>query len=255
MSLAIGTRVGPYEVDAALGAGGMGEVYRARDTRLERSVGTLHEAMPERLVERFFASLADVTRKPKGLGVTLFVLLHSAAKLDNWVSFAVWAMIITVVSGLVGRYLSTELPDLASQAALHVLELDRQLGELRNKHSGVAAADRYYEAARRRFARVSAPELSGAAGSLLAVTTLLRDELSRPLRRFKLRGMLKGVKDPRARREVARLTSHLVLLERRRLLLPRIGPLFKEWKAVHIPFAIILTILSGIHIIIELRRQ
>ena len=33
-----GTRLGPYEVVAQLGAGGMGEVYRARDTRLDRSV-------------------------------------------------------------------------------------------------------------------------------------------------------------------------------------------------------------------------
>jgi serine/threonine protein kinase len=33
-----GTRLGPYEVGAPLGAGGMGEVYRARDTRLDRSV-------------------------------------------------------------------------------------------------------------------------------------------------------------------------------------------------------------------------
>jgi len=34
----IGTRLGPYEVVASLGAGGMGEVYRARDTRLGREV-------------------------------------------------------------------------------------------------------------------------------------------------------------------------------------------------------------------------
>ena len=38
MSLAAGTKVGPYEVAAPLGAGGMGEVYRARDTRLARDV-------------------------------------------------------------------------------------------------------------------------------------------------------------------------------------------------------------------------
>src|ERR1700691_4737271 len=38
MALTSGTRLGPYEIQSPLGAGGMGEVYRARDTRLERTV-------------------------------------------------------------------------------------------------------------------------------------------------------------------------------------------------------------------------
>ena len=38
MSLAAGTKLGPYEIVAPLGAGGMGEVYRARDPRLQRDV-------------------------------------------------------------------------------------------------------------------------------------------------------------------------------------------------------------------------
>jgi serine/threonine protein kinase len=38
MSLAAGTRLGPYEILAPIGAGGMGEVYRAKDPRLGRDV-------------------------------------------------------------------------------------------------------------------------------------------------------------------------------------------------------------------------
>jgi eukaryotic-like serine/threonine-protein kinase len=38
MALSPGSKLGPYEVQSSLGAGGMGEVYRARDTRLDRIV-------------------------------------------------------------------------------------------------------------------------------------------------------------------------------------------------------------------------
>jgi serine/threonine protein kinase len=38
VTLSAGQRLGPYEILAPLGAGGMGEVYRARDTRLARTV-------------------------------------------------------------------------------------------------------------------------------------------------------------------------------------------------------------------------
>src|ERR1019366_1504489 len=45
MALSLGTRLGPYEIVAAIGAGGMGEVYRATDARLGRDVAI--KVLPE----------------------------------------------------------------------------------------------------------------------------------------------------------------------------------------------------------------
>ncbi len=47
MALTAGTRLGPYEIADQLGAGGMGEVYRATDTRLDRTVAI--KVLPEHL--------------------------------------------------------------------------------------------------------------------------------------------------------------------------------------------------------------
>ena len=56
MALVSGTKLGPFEIQSPLGAGGMGEVYRARDTRLGRDVAI--KVLPES-----FASDADRLRR------------------------------------------------------------------------------------------------------------------------------------------------------------------------------------------------
>ena len=57
MVLAPGTKLGPYQIDAPIGAGGMGEVYKATDTRLERTVAIkvlpAHVASDPDLRQRF----------------------------------------------------------------------------------------------------------------------------------------------------------------------------------------------------------
>ena len=47
MALTIGSHLGPYEILSPIGAGGMGEVYKAKDTRLDRTVAV--KVLPEHL--------------------------------------------------------------------------------------------------------------------------------------------------------------------------------------------------------------
>src|SRR2546430_123730 len=51
MAIAPGTRLGPYEIVSHIGAGGMGEVWKARDTRLDRTVAI--KVASEKFSERF----------------------------------------------------------------------------------------------------------------------------------------------------------------------------------------------------------
>jgi serine/threonine protein kinase len=81
MALAAGTRLGPYEIAAQIGVGGMGEVYRATDTTLNRQVAI--KVLPE--------SLAAVLMKEPDEG-------------KNQASHKEWPRRRDRVTGVRGRY-------------------------------------------------------------------------------------------------------------------------------------------------------
>ena len=62
MALSVGTRLGPYEIVALIGVGGMGEVYRARDTKLNRPVAIkfLSEEIADAAARRRFQREAQM---------------------------------------------------------------------------------------------------------------------------------------------------------------------------------------------------
>ncbi|MBM3811558.1 MAG: serine/threonine protein kinase [Acidimicrobiia bacterium] len=82
MPLPAGTRFGPYEIIAPLGAGGMGEVYRARDTRLKREVAL--KILPEEVAgdERRRARFEQEARAVAALKHPNIVSLYDVG--ENW---------------------------------------------------------------------------------------------------------------------------------------------------------------------------
>jgi serine/threonine protein kinase/Tol biopolymer transport system component len=94
MTLSAGARLGPYEITGALGAGGMGEVYRARDTHLNRDVAI--KVLPE-LFARDPDRLARFTREAQALASVNHP--NIAAIYGVEMSSAVPALIMELVEG------------------------------------------------------------------------------------------------------------------------------------------------------------
>ena len=92
MALAAGTRLGAYEVRGALGAGGMGEVYRARDPRLRRDVAI--KVLPDRLTGDPSA-LARFEREAKTLAALSHpnILTIFDVGSENGISFVVMELL------------------------------------------------------------------------------------------------------------------------------------------------------------------
>ena len=83
MSLAPGTRLGPYEITALLGAGGMGEVYRGTDTRLGRAIAIkILPAAMSRDADRL-ARFQREARLVAALSHPNIVTIHSVEEIDG----------------------------------------------------------------------------------------------------------------------------------------------------------------------------
>src|SRR5512138_3013176 len=83
MPLSVGTRLGTYQITGSLGAGGMGEVYRARDTRLGREVAV--KVLPENVASNpdRLARFEREARAVAGLNHPNIVTLHSVEDEDG----------------------------------------------------------------------------------------------------------------------------------------------------------------------------
>src|SRR5437764_11826078 len=82
MSLAAGSKIGPYEILAQIGAGGMGEVYRALDTRLNRPVAVklLSDELADAAARRRFQREAQTA---SSLNHPHILTVHDAGEIEG----------------------------------------------------------------------------------------------------------------------------------------------------------------------------
>jgi len=181
----------------------------------------------------------------------MFVILHSALRLDTWVSAAFWSMVIVVVSGFLGRYLYTQVPGLSSGVELEELDHERAFQKARPRLT-VPMAEIDRELA---IQRAKAQEVAMSPSVLRALWWLIFQDIGRIPNTIARRSRLAqlGV-DRRTRRELARRAARMIAIARRQVVAPKAQLLLHSWKKVHVPFTVILTGFAAVHIWVSWSR-
>jgi Fe-S-cluster-containing hydrogenase component 2 len=175
----------------------------------------------------------------------MFICLHSVIKLDTWVSAAFWSMAIVVLSGFLGRYLYTQVPELASGVELEELDHERAFQAAR-PHFPVPMAEIDRELAEQR-AKVQSVAMSRSVTR--ALWWLIFQDVGRIPRTLARRGRLAqlGV-DRRTRKDLARRAGRMIVIARRQVVAPKAQLLLHSWKKVHVPFTVFLAGFAAAHI-------
>ena len=181
----------------------------------------------------------------------MFIALHSVLRLNSWVSAAFWSMVIVVVSGFLGRYLYTQVPELASGVELEELDHERYFQQHRPRLT-VPMAEIDRELAEQ---RAKAQRTAISPSMLRALWWLIFQDVGRIPRTLARRGRLAqlGV-DRKTRKELAKRAARMIVIARRQVVAPKAALLLHSWKKVHVPFTIFLTGFAVAHIWISWSR-
>lgn len=175
----------------------------------------------------------------------MFIVLHSALKLDNWVSAAFWSMVIVVISGIVGRYLYTQVPDLVNGRELEELDHRRAFNRYRRQYpDAVQLCERELAAHEQK-----AQHIAARAGLVRTLLWILSEDMKRPARWLRRRVRFRAAAAPRGVvRDLRVRTGRMLLIDRRRVLGERAQLVLHSWKKVHVPFSFIMAAISVVHI-------
>jgi hypothetical protein len=206
---------------------------------------------------RFFRSIASNTmwfdfHLMAGTMGPAFIVLHSALQLSSWVSAAFWSMVIVFISGVIGRYLYTQVPDLMNGRELEELDHKRSFQTLKNQYPHAVMESEAILGPH----KLAADNVAARANMLRSFFWILAEDLKRPGRSSSRRRIFKaaGV-PPEVAAELNHRTGRMMLIHRRKVLATHAHLLLHSWKKVHVPFSIIMALISSYHIYLAFPRS
>jgi hypothetical protein len=192
-----------------------------------------------------------------GLSAPFVIALHASFKFHGFAGIAFWIMLAVSLSGVVGRYLYSQIPRRVNAAELSRKELQ----ELQEKMTQQLEQQNFLQAANVRSAlRLPSQQTVDKLPIPLALAYMLLLDLARPFRIARLRnGALQGAEHlttlggmlPTRHREMERsiaVAREEAALSKRILFLSRTEQVFHLWHVVHKPFSYTFAVLALVHI-------
>ncbi len=175
----------------------------------------------------------------------MFIILHSALTFASWGGAGFWSMAIVVGSGVTGRYLYTQVPDMMNGRELEELDHERAFAQVRGKNPvAMAEIDRELLEHQQR-----ADAVARSGGVLRALLWILTEDLGRVGRWWRRRARLARLgMDGKTRRDLVRRTSRAMRIHRSRVMAPKAQLLLHSWKKVHVPFTVFMTAFTVVHV-------
>jgi hypothetical protein len=194
-----------------------------------------------------------------GLTAPVVVAYHASFKFQGIAGFAFWIMVAVALSGVIGRYLYSQIPRSLSAAEL-------SLNELRNNEQELARAlltQSIYSAEQlSRALRMPAKDRIKRISPLRALAQMIALDLGLPFRVARLRrascrfgtkvlsiGGLISIGNPEVE-QIVRLVRKKAVLSRRIVFLDQTQQVFHLWHVVHRPFSYAFAVLVIVHIVV-----
>ena len=178
----------------------------------------------------------------------VFVLYHTAFKFGGIVAVSFWSMVAVVLSGVIGRYLYTQIPHSISGQELSMSELNDMLIDLDNKLKAIPTISTNL------FMQISSsysPVIYSKLSFFNGVTFTIKEH-------SKMKSVLKELRSELSAsgmnknniKEIIETAKTKIVISRRIGWLKTMQKIFRYWHIVHLPFAIVMFVIMFIHVII-----
>lgn len=184
-----------------------------------------------------------------GIMGPILVTFHTTFKFGGLIATSFWCMVVTVVFGILGRYIYVQIPRDISGVEISVKEIENKI-ETFDKELGKHLGEKALSETLRSITTVD--DKGKDISPLIALLFMVKTDVKNIFMIFRIKGLLKKQEqlDRKKRKEVINCLTKKGVLIRRKNLLTTSHRLLHYWHVLHVPLAMVMFTIMFLHVIV-----